>query len=330
MSGLRPFKLKPAFQDYLWGGSRLAKEFHKQPDPVRFPEGVPIAESWECSTHADGESCVEAVPLSEFLREHPEALGTHPDAAPGELPVLIKILDAEQAPSVQVHPDDEYARIHENGSRGKTEMWYVIDAEPGAKLVYGLTRTLTRGELTEIIRQGKIERYLQEVPVRKGDVFFIPAGTVHAIGKGMVVYEVQECSNITYRLFDYHRKDRFGNERELHIDKALDVMNLQGSPAPRQKLRSLRYKRGYASEILSRCQYFQVERLIISTQELPEGAPFATDDTSFCVLTCTEGEGTLTAPDTGIPFVCGDSIFVPANVSDLRLRGRAELLLTRC
>ena len=361
-----PFKLVPAFQDYLWGGTRLAKEFHKTPDKARFPEGTPIAESWECSTHADGESmCVtgttvtdgtvpqspwetgdrwdsppvtspapvphdSSVPLSQYLRAHPEALGTHPNALPGELPVLIKLLDAAQPPSVQVHPDDDYARVHENGSRGKTEMWYVIDALPGAKLVYGLTRTLSRDELTEIVRQGKIERYLQEVPVRKGDVFYIPAGTVHALGKGMVVYEVQECSNITYRLYDYHRKDKNGRERELHIDKALDVMNLKGTPPPRQKLRSLRYRQGYASEILSRCQYFQVERLLINTAGLKDGAPFATDDTSFCVLTCTEGEGSLTAPDTAIPFVRGDSIFVPANCTGLTLTGKAELLLTRC
>ncbi|MBQ9513334.1 MAG: class I mannose-6-phosphate isomerase [Lachnospiraceae bacterium] len=333
MNGLTPFKLVPAFQDYLWGGRRLVEEFHKTPDAERYPAGTPIAESWECSTHPDGVSACESEgtgTLTHYLRAHPGALGTHPSTLPGELPVLIKLIDAAKPLSVQVHPDDDYARAHENGSLGKTEMWYVIDAAPGAKLVYGLTRTLTREELTQIVRQGKIERYLQEVPVHKGDVFFIPAGTVHAIGEGIVVYEVQQSSNLTYRLFDYHRRDKDGKERALHIDKALDVMNLQGSPAPRQKLRALRYKKGCAQELLCRCKYFQVERILVNTKELPEGAPFETNDNSFAVLTCTEGQGRLTAEDVAIDFQRGDSVFVPASCAGLALHGAAELLLTTC
>ena len=183
-----PFLLKPAGKDYLWGGQRLKTEFGKE------SRLNPLAETWECSTHPDGLSVVESgefagMTLKDVLKEHPEYLGTHPlkcctkeQLEAGELPVLIKFIDAKKDLSVQVHPDDAYAKVHENGSRGKTEMWYVLDASKDASLVYGFNQDMEKNQLKESIEKGEVEKYLQKVPVHKNDTFFIEAGTVHARG----------------------------------------------------------------------------------------------------------------------------------------------------
>ena len=181
-SSARPFLLKPAGKDYLWGGSRLKDDFSKDMDLT------PLAETWECSTHPDGPSIVasgvyEGRLLSEVLNRHPEYMGTHPKTD-GGLPILIKFIDARKDLSVQVHPDDEYAREHEHGSLGKTEMWYVLDAAKDAKLVYGFYHDISREKLKKSLEDGTVERYLQKVKVQKDDLFYIEPGTVHAIGAG--------------------------------------------------------------------------------------------------------------------------------------------------
>ena len=279
----KPFLLKPAGKDYLWGGSRLKDDFSKDIDLT------PLAETWECSTHPDGISTVasgalKGQPLSEVLKAHPEYLGTHPSRnkiRDGELPILIKLIDARKDLSVQVHPDDEYARIHEHGSLGKTEMWYVLDAAKDAQLVYGFYRDMDREKLRKSLQEGTVEKYLQKVKIEKNDVFYIEAGTVHAIGAGALIAEVQENSNLTYRLYDYNRLDKAGKARELHIEKALEVADLKGSAEPRQPMRVLKYKRGYASEFLCRCRYFQVERVLINTEKCRKMADFCTDSSSL-------------------------------------------------
>lgn len=233
-----PFLLKPDGKDYLWGGSRLNDDFSKGIDMS------PLAETWECSTHPDGPSVVASgafagQTLAAVLKAHPEYLGTHPEAK-GELPILIKLIDAKKDLSVQVHPTDAYAREHENGQLGKTEMWYVLDAKKDAKLVYGLYHDVSKAQLRKSIENGTVEKYLQKVPVKKNDLFYIEAGTIHAIGAGVLVAEIQESSNLTYRLYDYDRVDKNGNRRELHIDKALEAANLKASAEPRQPLRVLK------------------------------------------------------------------------------------------
>ena len=167
---------------------------------------------------------------------------------------------------MQVHPDDEYARNKEGELFGKTEMWYVLDAAKDAKLVYGFYHDMDKKKLRHSIENGTVEKYLQKVPVHRDDVFFIEAGTVHAIGAGALIAEIQENSNLTYRLYDYNRRDKQGKLRELHVDKALDVVDLRRSSEPRQPLRVLKYQRGWASELLCRCQYFQVERMLLNTE----------------------------------------------------------------
>ena len=177
------------------------------------------------------------------------------------LPILVKLIDARKDLSVQVHPDDDYAKMKEHGQLGKTEMWYVLDAARDAKLIYGLRQDCTKKEMQKALAEGTVMKYLQKVPIHKDDLFFIPAGTIHAIGAGALVAEIQESSNLTYRLYDYDRIGKDGKKRELHIDKALDVADLHGSAEPRQPLRVLKYRPGMASELLIRCKYFEVYRM---------------------------------------------------------------------
>lgn len=323
-----PFLLKPAGKDYLWGGHRLKDDFSKEIDME------PLAETWECSTHPDGPSVVasgmhKGMLLTEVLKAHPEYMGTHPKTD-GGLPILIKFIDAKQDLSVQVHPDDEYARKYEHGSLGKTEMWYVLDATKDARLVYGFYHDISKEKLKKSLENGTVERYLQKVKVKKDDLFYIEAGTVHAIGAGILIAEIQECSNITYRMYDYNRMDKDGKLRPLHIERALEVANRKGSQTPRQPMRVLRYQKGCASELLCRCKYFQAERQLINTERCREMADFQTDGNSFQVLLCVDGCGTLFGEGEMIHFFKGDCIFVPADSMPLKLHGRAQMLKVRC
>ncbi len=327
-NGPKPFLLKPQGKDFLWGGSRLKDDFSKDIDLT------PLAETWECSTHPEGPSMVASgeflgQTLSEVLKVHPQFLGTHP-ATKGELPILIKFIDAKKDLSVQVHPTDEYARTHENGQLGKTEMWYVLDAAKDAKLVYGLTHTVGKEKFRRSIENGTVEKYLQKVPVHKDDLFYIVAGTIHAIGAGALVAEIQENSNLTYRLYDYNRVDKNGKKRELHIDKGLEVANLNASAEPRQPLRVLRYRPGCATELLCRCQYFEVHRMLVNTERCRKLVDYQADSSAFRVLLCTEGCGMLCFGDKEmLPFFRGDCIFVPANSLKLHIHGQAHFLEVR-
>lgn len=322
-----PFLLVPSAKDYLWGGSRLNDDFNKGIDLS------PLAETWECSTHSDGQSLVDGVLLGDILRVHPEWLGTHPlqtMAGKPELPILIKLIDAKQDLSVQVHPDDRYAAIHENGSLGKTEMWYVLAARKGAELVYGFRQDMTTDSIRETIKTGRIGLYLNHVPVEKDNLFYIEAGTVHAIGAGCLIAEIQESSNITYRLYDYDRTDKNGAKRPLHIEKALKVANLKSSSSPRQPIRVLKYRNGFASELLGRCKYFQVERVLLNTEIQRQLVDYKTGINTFHALLCIDGCGSIFAEDFMLNFFKGDCIFVPAECMPLKLHGKAQILDVSC
>lgn len=322
----KPFLLRPSGKDYLWGGQRLSDEFDKR------IEMSPLAETWECSTHPDGPSYVdngeyEGLELAAILKQYPEYLGTR-HAGMNELPILIKFIDAKKDLSVQVHPTDEYAKKHENGQLGKTEMWYVLDACKDAKLVYGLNHDNDKETIRNAIAKGILINYLQQVPVKKDDLFFIEAGTIHAIGAGTLVAEIQENSNLTYRLYDYDRIGKDKKKRELHVEKALAVANLKSSAEPRQPLRVLKYRQGVASELLCRCRYFEVYRMIINT-ERRQVVHYRADEVSFRVLLCVNGCGTVTYEDGTITFYKGDCIFVPADSVTLRIHGSAQFLDVR-
>lgn len=343
-----PFLLSPAAKDYLWGGNRLNDEFAKNINIS------PLAETWECSTHPDGlsyvKNCVDGsftdgfskdvlkdISLKDILHKHPEYLGSKhfskqsgtPNTADGEnvydLPILVKFIDASKDLSVQVHPTDEYAKEHENGQLGKTEMWYVLDATKDAYLIYGLAHDTSKEVLRKAIETGELEKHLQKVPIHPGDVFMIEAGTIHAICAGALVAEIQENSNLTYRLYDYNRVDKNGHTRELHIDKALEVANLKAASSPRQPIRVLQYKPGVATELLTRCKYFEVHHMIVNTERRQQ-VFYQTDESSFRVLLCVNGCGTIEWGNNSLNIYKGDCIFVPASSEKIKINGQVNFL----
>ena len=307
-----PIKLSPAFKDYLWGGERLKHDFNKRCDLER------VAESWELSAHKDGQSTVSEGPYAGYtLSEYLDALGKE---ALGTLavgyeyfPLLIKLIDAKSDLSVQVHPSDEYALSHE-GEYGKTEMWYVLDCEENASLFYGFERPVTKEEYAAAIRDGRLTDILHRVQVKPGDVFFIPAGTVHAIGAGILICEIQQNSNTTYRVYDYNRRDKDGNLRPLHVEKALEVSCTQPSPP-------LPAMNDGVDVLLASCEYFHVRRLRVSDAYTLD----VTTD-SFVSLVVTGGEGRLVFDGGETAFVKGDSLFIPAQNGRITVEGRCELI----
>lgn len=319
-----PFLLEPAYKDYLWGGSRLKAEYGKN------TQTEPLAESWECSTHPDGVSIIASgsyagTSLAEALAEHPEWIGSHPDTGAGGLPVLMKLIDAQKDLSVQVHPDDEYA-LREEHQRGKTEMWYVLDAAPGATLLFGWKHDMDRAKLQGSITNKTILQHLQAVTVEKDDVFLVKPGTVHGIGGGVLLAEIQECSNVTYRLFDYDRLDKNGQPRALHIDKAMEVLNYREEPEVHQQMRVMRYHPGAASESLCRCQYFQVERILVTAK-----ATWCVEDNSFQVILVTEGCLEIWWNERKqLTVEKGHSVFFPADCGEVTVTGKGKLLKICC
>ena len=320
------FKLSPAAKDYLWGGTRLKTEFGKNIDIE------PLAETWECSTHPDGPSIVasgeyKGKTLTEVLSEHPEFLGTRAlaltDGKP-ELPILIKLIDAAKDLSIQVHPDDEYALKYEN-SLGKTEMWYVLQATTDAKLVHGFNRDVIINEVRAAAKDGSIEQMLNYVPVEKGDLFYIEAGTVHAIGAGVLVVEIQENSNITYRLYDYNRVGKEGKKRELHIEKALKVMNISASAFSKDEQREIVHGIGYESERLKKCKYFTVDHITSKTS-----VEIKQDEGCFHALLFIGGNAVIKADEDKVTVKKGETVFVQAGSCGLKAYGDFEMLDITC
>ena len=310
-----PIKLVPAFKDYLWGGTKLKTEFNKKTDLDI------VAESWELSANEDGQSVVSGGEYDGYtMREYIAKAGKTVLGSKAQdmtyFPLLIKLIDAKNNLSIQVHPDDKYAGRVEN-SYGKTEMWYVLDCEPDAYLYYGLNRVISKEEFKERIDNNTILDVLNKVKVHRGDVFFIPSGTIHAICAGIVICEIQQNSNITYRVYDYNRKDKDGKPRELHIDKALDVTNLRQAP----ELPSIPQGDDI---LLASCKYFNVRRLRVN-----EKKEIDIDDTSFHSLIVTDGSGYINMNGTKIEFQKGDSIFIPAQNGSYNLSGNFEIVLSQ-
>lgn len=305
-----PILLRPSGKDYLWGGEKLKELFHKD----RYEDLNtlhPLAETWECSGHPDGPSwavngALRGQSLAEIIASHPDWLGSKFKGT-DTFPILIKFIDAKKDLSVQVHPSDEYAQEVERQPRGKTEMWYVLHAEEGSNLVWGFEHTTTPEMLREHIENGTLSDDLHYVNVHTGDVFLIEAGTVHALGAGIIVAEVQESSNLTYRLWDYNRKDKNGQKRELHFSKAVDVLNMNPIHNTRQRPRIVRYFYGCSREKLCRCKYFEVEKEVVS-----KGFSFTVGEGSFQVILCLDGEGGLETEENEnrpLRYRAGDCIF---------------------
>ena len=311
---MEPLKLKPAFQDYIWGGTRLRDEFGKDCDFER------VAESWELSCHPSGLAVIansinKGMTLKTYLEQDWATRVGEGAARFSSFPVLIKLIDACQDLSVQVHPDDRYAFEHENGENGKTECWYVIDCEEGATLAYGFNRALTKEEFRAHILDGTLMDYVQIIPVHKGDVFFIEAGTLHAIGAGILIAEIQQNSNVTYRVYDYERVGKDGKQRELHINKAVDVTKTWPAP-PRMKRPPVQHE-GYTAAVIADCPYFTTTELCIKgAADFP-----ANGGVSYTHLIVTEGDAALVYDDGVVmPVAKGESVFLPANFGAFSLR----------
>lgn len=316
-----PLKLIPPLKDYLWGGQRLKTEYGKQTTLD------PLAESWELSCHVDGSSVIAngefaGMPLPEWIgRQGREVLGT--DCAAFEnFPVLIKLIDAKQSLSVQVHPENEYA-LRVEGEYGKTEMWYIVDCEPGAQLLYGFGRKLDREEFRRRIEDNTLLEVTNSVEVHPGDVFFIEAGTLHAIGAGILIAEIQQNSNTTYRVYDYGRVGKDGKPRELHVAKALDVTRLEPPTRPARPEGEPEVRDGYRDTRLASCEYFTVHRLEVDRQ-----AELSVDARSFHSLLCLRGALQLESEHGGMELAKGESVFLQAGYGGYRLTGRGEVLLT--
>lgn len=314
---ISPLRLKPSCKDYLWGGTKLRDCFGKTADTET------IAESWELSCHADGPSFIddsEETLKDYIIRNGKSILGTNCSRF-SEFPVLVKLIDACDNLSVQVHPDDEYALAHE-GEYGKTEMWYIVDCDEGASLLFGFDRELSGDEFRKHIENNTLLDVVKRVPVRKGDVFFIKSGTLHAIGKGIVIAEIQQNSNTTYRIYDYDRTDKNGNRRELHTDKACEVTDL--FPAEPFLRNEAVFHEGYSSELLSSCCCFTVHLLRINGS-----ASLNTDSSSFEHLLVTDGKGLLEGPEFTMQLQKGDSIFIPAGYGRYSVSGNCLIIKTR-
>lgn len=324
-----PFLLKPCGKSYLWGGQKLNDDFAKQISLN------PLAETWECATHPDGTSIVfsgayRGQSLKDVLAAHPDYIGTHWKGKSG-LPILVKLIDAKEQLSIQVHPDDCFAARYENGQSGKVEFWYILDAADDSKIAYGLRKSCTKAELTDAVSRGTLPQLLQYISVKAGDLFYIPPGTIHSIGSGCVVAEVQQNSNLTYRLYDYQRRDVHGRRRELHLQKALSVANLTAASEPRQPVRVMNYRQGYAREFLARCKYFEIYRLRVHTERIRNPETFWADESSCRIILCLRGCGCMIYSQSGqlnsaLRLFRGDCVFIPANSVQIQFHGSMEML----
>lgn len=307
-------KLKPSCKDYIWGGYRLAEEYGKEYD------GDVLAETWELSCHPDGPSIIvngafAGKTLQEYIDTQGKAvLGSHCRRF-RDFPILTKFIDAKENLSIQVHPDNRYALKNE-GQYGKTEMWYVMDAGKNAFLYYGFRKEISREEFAQRIREDTLLEVLNAVPVQKGDVLFIESGTIHAIGKDILIAEIQQNSNVTYRVYDYGRVGRDGKKRDLHIEKALAVTN---------RVPILRDKSSYPH--VADCDYFTVDKLNLDGKVMKrlEGS---VSEESFASILFLDGSGTISCGEETLPYRKGDSFFVSAGSGAYCIEGSCDALIT--
>ncbi len=316
------YRLHPEYKDYLWGGTRL-KDVYDKDTPYDI-----TAESWELSAHPAGPSTItggqfDGVGFDKFVMEYGDEVLGWKSQSMDRFPILVKFIDAKNKLSIQIHPDDDYAYVNE-GEFGKNELWYVMDAEPGATLYCGLNRSTTKDEIKKRLLDGTLTEILNEVSVKKGDVIFIPTGTIHAIGSGVFVCEIQQSSNSTYRLYDYDRVDKDGKKRPLHIEKALDVVdteqyinNSYGYSEP------VRDNEGNIVQTLCRCKYFESVKYDISDQ-----IQIRMDDATFMSVVILEGAGKIYTKEECMEFAAGESIFISAGRKVVHIEGRCELIAT--
>ncbi len=318
MTAKYPVLMKPAYKEYLWGGNRLKTAWNKADAPEI------LAESWELASHKNGSSTaangeLQGLSLGEITSHWGDAVGTMAVGC-DRFPLMLKLIDARQALSVQVHPDDTYSLKNENDF-GKTECWYIVDCEPDAFIYYGLSKDITKDELVSLVKENTLTACLKSIKVKQGELYFIPPGTIHAIGKRILIAELQQNSDVTYRIFDYGRIGADGKERPLHLDKALEVSTLSPAAVP---FTPPSLKTSLAEiTMLCACKYFALWKLC------GNHAMLNCDSASFHALTCIEGHGEIILGNSSCTFSKGDTYFLPAGLGEYELSGDFEVLLSR-
>lgn len=312
---MQPIFLKPVLQEKIWGGSKLQTQFN-----LELPNES-IGEAWCISAHPNGVSTVttpasyQGLGLDELYEKHPELFG---EDHPTPFPLLIKILDANDDLSVQVHPDDSYASAHEGqGELGKTECWYIISAEPGASIIYG-HHAQSREEFEAMVEDGNWDGLLRRIEVKAGDFFYVPHGTIHAIGAGIVILETQQNSDTTYRVYDYDRRDKQGQLRDLHLKQSADVTQFPHQDAE-TTLSVQKDEQSSASHLLTN-EYFSVYKWQTAgelTIDLPK---------AYYLVTVIEGSGELILDDQSYPLQLADSFIIPNGVNQINLFGSMTLI----
>jgi len=322
---LYPLKFQPIYKEKIWGGSNLKKYLDKD-----IPEGQTTGESWELADHFENTSIVingelKGKKLNQILREYKQnILGTGPDKKfLNKFPLLIKFIDANDKLSVQVHPDDEYAKQNEKGEYGKNEMWYIVHAKEEAELIAGLVPGTTKDIFRNKLDNGQLEDILHRIKVKTGDVLFIPAGRLHAIMPGLVINEIQQNSDVTYRVYDWGRKGVDGQPRDLHIEKSMDTINFNDyNPSIIKPQYSQFNSNKYA--ILVQCDYFQVEKYILNKK-----IEFNLNKNSFQILTLIEGKGIISWQKKELEIKKGETILIPACIVSYVIIPDTELTIIR-
>lgn len=303
--------LEPVYKDYIWGGTKLKEYFGKETTTDI------TAESWEISTNADGISKIknQDITLKELFDNKDtrvEIFGTKTKDME-KFPLLIKFIDANSNLSVQVHPDDKYAKENENDT-GKTEMWYIIDCLPNSQIICGMKEEVQQEDVEDIIRNNKIKENLNYVNIKKGDSIYIPSGTIHAILGGALICEIQQNSNLTYRVYDWDRLGKDGKPRTLHIDKAIDVINVNANPKVEHEKQEECYR-------VCDSEFFKVDKINIE-QEYKD----RTNKESFYAINVIEGMGIIEYKNNTYNLKRGDSIIIPADLGEYTIKGKMELL----
>lgn len=311
-----PMKLLPAMKSTIWGGTHLKEMFGKE---APFDT---LGETWELTVRPDGMSTIEngtyaGKPLSAYLDDAGNS-AIAADYKGDRFPLLIKFLDASDKLSIQVHPDDAYALANE-GELGKTEMWYILAADKDAEIIYGLKDGITVEDFAKAVASGHTEEMMNYVKVKPGDVFFIPSGQVHALGKGIVVAEIQQNSNVTYRVYDFNRRQADGSMRQLHTAKAIDVIRLRNN----DEIDKLRFSAGDTSDgsLLAHCDCFKVSKYDIIGAKM-----LYAEDESFVSLLCVDGVGVIVHNGRGYTLKSGDSYFIPSGTGAFTVYGKLSII----
>lgn len=312
---LEPIFLIPVFKERIWGGTRLREEFN-----YNTPSNM-TGECWGISAHKNGQSVVKSgtfkgLTLGELWRRQTYLFGGTTEK---EFPLLVKILDANNDLSVQVHPDDVYAQKIENGEKGKTECWYILDCKKDAEIIIGHNAN-TIAEFKHLIEDGNWNSLLRRVKIKPGDFFYVPSGTIHAIGEGTLILETQQSSDTTYRIYDYDRIDNKGLKRELHLEKAIDVISI---PHQDYQINSqVEYKDGFSKVTFVEGKYFTVQKWDVTNE-----ASF-NQDKPFKLLSIINGYGDIIVNSTSYPLEKGDHVILPYNLGEYKISGNVSMIVS--